>query len=80
MAKGFRGGFGGMGGNMGAIMQQAQKMQRDIEVAKAEIDAMEVDATAGGGDVKGNGRIEASVLIIERRIVPWPGFHQALPN
>ena len=52
MAKGFRGGFGGMGGNMGAIMQQAQKMQRDIEVAKAEIDAMEVDATAGGGVVK----------------------------
>ena len=52
MAKGgFRGGFG-MGGNMGAIMQQAQKMQRDIEVAKAEIDAMEVDATAGGGVVK----------------------------
>ncbi|MBO4473796.1 MAG: YbaB/EbfC family nucleoid-associated protein [Clostridiales bacterium] len=52
MAKGgFRGGFG-MGGNMGAIMQQAQKMQRDIEVAKAEIDALEVDATAGGGVVK----------------------------
>ena len=53
MAKGFRGGFGGMGGgNMGALMQQAQKMQRDIEVAKAEIDALEIDATAGGGVVK----------------------------
>ena len=53
MAKGFRGGFGGMGGgNMGALMQQAQKMQRDIEAAKAEIDALEVDATAGGGVVK----------------------------
>ena len=53
MAKGFRGGFGGMGGgNMGALMQQAQKMQRDIEAAKAEIEAMEVDATAGGGVVK----------------------------
>ena len=51
MAKGgFRGGFG-MGGNMGAIMQQAQKMPRDIEVAKAESDALEVDATAGGGVV-----------------------------
>lgn len=53
MVKGFRGGFPGMGGgNMGAIMQQAQKMQRDIEQAKAEIDALEVDATAGGGVVK----------------------------
>ena len=53
MANGVRGGFGGMGGgNMGALMQQAQKMQRDIEAAKAEIEAMEVDATAGGGVVK----------------------------
>lgn len=51
MAKGFKGGFG-MGGNMGALMQQAQKMQRDIETAKAEIDAMEIDATVGGGVVK----------------------------
>ena len=51
MAKGFKGGFG-MGGNMGALMQQAQKMQRDIEAAKAEIDQLEIDATAGGGVVK----------------------------
>ena len=50
MAKGFRGGMGG--GNMGNIMAQAQKMQRQIEMAQAEIQAMEFTGTAGGELVK----------------------------
>ncbi|MCR5327796.1 MAG: YbaB/EbfC family nucleoid-associated protein [Saccharofermentans sp.] len=50
MAKGFRGGMGG--GNMGNIMAQAQKMQRQIEMAQAEIREMRFTGTAGGELVK----------------------------
>ena len=39
MAKGFRGGMG-MGGNMSQVMAQAQRMQRQIEMAQAEIQEM----------------------------------------
>lgn len=47
-------GFGGMPGgmNMGNLMQQAQKMQRDMAEAQAEIAAHVVEATSGGGMVK----------------------------
>ncbi len=51
MAKGFRGGMG-MGGNMSQVVAQAQKMQRQIEMAQAEIQAMEFTGTAGGELVK----------------------------
>ena len=51
MAKGFRGGMG-MGGNMNNIMAQAQKMQRQIEVAQNEIMEMRFTGTAGGELVK----------------------------
>ena len=50
MAKGgFRG--MGMGGNMNNMLAQAQKM-RQIEMAQAEIQAMEFTGTAGGELVK----------------------------
>ena len=38
MAKGFRG--MGMGGNMNQVVAQAQRMQRQIEMAQAEIQEM----------------------------------------
>ena len=44
------GGFGG--GNMQAMMRQAQKMQQDIEKAKKEIAETEIIGTAGGGMVE----------------------------
>ena len=51
MAKGgFRG--MGMGGNMNNMLAQAQRMQRQIEMAQAEIQAMEFTGTAGGELVK----------------------------
>lgn len=51
MAK--RGGYqGGMPGNMNNLMKQAQRMQQKVEAAQAEIDALEVSATSGGGAVK----------------------------
>jgi DNA-binding YbaB/EbfC family protein len=48
MAKGF-GGF--PGGNIQGMLQQAQKMQKDIEKTQAEIELIEVDGSAGGGVV-----------------------------
>ena len=51
MAKGFRGGMG-MGGNMSQVVAQAQRMQRQIEMAQAEIQEMRFTGTAGGELVK----------------------------
>ncbi|MCR4436902.1 MAG: YbaB/EbfC family nucleoid-associated protein [Clostridiales bacterium] len=50
MAKGGFPGFGG-GGNIGNLMKQAQKMQRDMEKLQEELQSKTVDATAGGGAV-----------------------------
>ena len=38
--------------NMKKMMQQAQKMQRDLERAQAEIAEMTYEASSGGGAVK----------------------------
>ena len=50
---GKRGGFpgGGMPGNMGNLMKQAQKMQKQMEEAAKELEEKEFTATAGGGAV-----------------------------
>ena len=49
----FRGGFGGFGGaNLGQLMKQAQKMQADMESAKATLHATEFESVVGGGMVK----------------------------
>ena len=51
MAKGgFRGMPGGM--RMGNLMAQAQKMQRDLEAAQAEVKEYRITGTAGGEQVK----------------------------
>ncbi len=47
----FGGGGGGMGGGMGSMIAKAQKMQADMAAAQAEVEASEVEATAGGGAV-----------------------------
>ncbi len=54
MAKRGRGGFPGMGGNMGnmnQLMKQAQKMQEDMAKAQEELATTEIEHTAGGGMV-----------------------------
>ena len=51
MAK--RGGFpGGMPGNMNNLMQQAQKMQKQMEENQKALEEKEFTATAGGGAVE----------------------------
>ena len=54
MGKG-RGGFpggGAMPGNMNQLMKQAQRMQRQMEEAQAQLEAQEITGTAGGGVVE----------------------------
>ena len=48
-----RGGFPGAGGgNMGAMMKQAQKMQQDMQRMQQELQTREFTATVGGGAVR----------------------------
>ncbi len=68
-------GFKGMpsmgGGNMGQLLQQAQKMQREVERVQEEIKTSTVDATSGGGvvSVKINGSHEIVSLVIDPKAV-----------
>ena len=51
MAKGYRGGSP-LGGNMGNMMKQAQRMQQQMLQMQQELEEKEYEATAGGGVVK----------------------------
>ena len=49
---GFPGGMGGFGGmNINKLMQEAKKMQADMEKSQEELVAREFEATAGGGAI-----------------------------
>jgi DNA-binding YbaB/EbfC family protein len=69
MAKGGFPGYGG--GNMGNLMKQAQKMQKDMEKVQAELQEKTVEATAGGGAVRVvvSGKKEIQELIISPEVV-----------
>lgn len=56
-----------MKGEMGKLMQQAQKMQEKMQEAQAEIANLEVEGAAGGGMVKVtmNGRHEVQRVAID---------------
>ncbi|MCK4599221.1 YbaB/EbfC family nucleoid-associated protein [Candidatus Bipolaricaulota bacterium] len=58
-------------GNLGNLMKQAKKIQEELEKKQAEIAAMKVEASSGGGMVKAtvNGRGELLNLLIEREVV-----------
>jgi len=56
------------GGNMSKMLKQAQKMQHDMAKKQAEIDAAEMEVTAGGGAVKI--RINGKKEILEMAIAP----------
>ena len=66
-----RGGFPGGGGNMGAMMKQAQKMQAELARAQEEIKDMTFEATAGGGMVKvvANGDMTVGSIVIDPEAV-----------
>ena len=70
MAK--RGGFpGGMPGNMNNLMNQAQKMQRQMEEAQRQLEESEVTATAGGGavEVTVSGKHEVTKIKLSEEVV-----------
>ncbi len=54
MGKGMgRSPFGNMGGmNMGNLMKQAQKMQKQMEEAQAALESKIIETSSGGGAVK----------------------------
>ena len=66
-----RGGFPGGGGNMGAMMKQAQKMQAELARAQEEIKDMTFEANAGGGMVKvvANGDMTVDSIVIDPEAV-----------
>ena len=66
-----RGGFPGGGGNMGAMMKQAQKMHAELARAQEEIKDMTFEATAGGGMVKvvANGDMTVDSIVIDPEAV-----------
>ena len=70
-----RGGFPGMGGfggmNINQLMNEAKKMQADIEKSQTELQAKEFDATAGGGavSVKVTGSKEIKEITIKKDVV-----------
>ena len=70
MAK--RGGFsGGMPGNMTNLVKQAQRMQKQMQEAQADIETKEITTTAGGGvvEVTINGKKEISKIKIDPEAV-----------
>jgi DNA-binding YbaB/EbfC family protein len=69
MAKGFSGLPGG--GNMQALMQQAQKMQKEMQKAQADAETFEAEGSAGGGVVKFkmNGKYEVVSVEIKPEAV-----------
>jgi nucleoid-associated protein EbfC len=61
----------GMGGNMGGMMKQVQKMQKDMAKLQGELEEKEVEVTAGGGAVKvvANGKKELVAIEIDKDVV-----------
>ena len=70
---GFKGGFGGFGGNaqMQQLMKQAQKMQEQMAKAQEELEEAEIEGAAGGGMVKVvvNGKKVVSAVTINPDVV-----------
>ncbi|MFT4143515.1 MAG: YbaB/EbfC family nucleoid-associated protein [Mobilitalea sp.] len=71
MAK--RGGFpgGGIPGNMGNLMKQAQRMQKQMEDNAKAMEDKEWEASAGGGavTVKVSGKKEISSIKLSKEVV-----------
>ena len=66
-----RGGFPGMGGNMGGMMKQMQKVQKQMEKMQKQLEETEVEASVGGGAIvaKANGKKELLSITIDESVV-----------
>lgn len=65
----FRGGFGG--GNMQALLREAQKMQEEMQKKQAELESTTFTSSVGGGMVETsmNGKYELVSLNIKKEVV-----------
>ena len=70
MSKGFRG-FPGGGANMQGLLQQAQKMQKELAKTQEKLEEFEADGSAGGGAVrvKVNGKYVVTLLEINPELI-----------
>jgi DNA-binding YbaB/EbfC family protein len=66
-----KGGFPGMGGNMGNLMKQAQKLQQQMESMQKDLETKEFSASSGGGAVKvvANGKKQILEISIKPEVV-----------
>ncbi len=66
-----KGGFPGMGGNMGNLIKQAQKLQQQMETMQKDLETKEFSASAGGGAVKAiaNGKKQLVEINIKPEVV-----------
>lgn len=66
-----KGGFPGMGGNMGNLIKQAQKLQQQMEVMQKDLETKEFAASSGGGAVKvvANGKKQILEISIKPEVV-----------
>lgn len=64
-------GFGGMPGNMGNLMKQAQKMQADMQRLQAESELATAEGSSGGGLVTAvcNGKNQVVSLQIDPKAI-----------
>ena len=62
---------GAMPGNMANLMKQAQRMQRQMEEGRKELESKEFEGTAGGGavTVKINGKRDVLDIKLDKDIV-----------
>lgn len=67
--RGFPGGLGG--GNMNNLFKQAQKLQKNMEETKKQLEKMEIESTSGGGvvSVRMNGKKEIVDLKLRPEVV-----------
>lgn len=66
-----KGGFPGFGGNIGNLMKQAEKMQKEMQKVQAELEEKLVEASAGGGaiSVVVSGKKELKEIKIKPEVV-----------
>ena len=64
-------GFGGMPGNMQGLMQQAKKMQEQLQKLQEDSHTITAEGSAGGGMVKAvvNGKQELMSIAIDPQVV-----------
>ena len=67
----FKGGMPPMGGNMNNLLKQAQKLQKQMEDLKGDLEKRTVEATVGGGAVTAiaTGKKEILEINIKKEVV-----------